>query len=131
MKTYKPPIPFPQRLHKARMEKQFSKVLNMFKKIEINNPFSKALAQMPHYAKFMKDILSKKRKFSKEGVVSLIATCSTIIQKSLTLKMLDPGNFTIPCTIGNYEFGKALCESRASINLMPLSVVKRLSFVMP
>ena len=32
----------------------------MFKKIEINIPFAKALAQMPNYAKFMKDILSKK-----------------------------------------------------------------------
>ena len=40
--------------------------------------------------------------------------------------MQDPGNFTIPCTIGNYEFGRALCDSRASINLMPLSIVKRL-----
>ena len=43
------------------------------------------------------------------------------------MKMHDLGSFTIPCTIGNYEFGKALCDSRASINLMPLSVVKGLS----
>ena len=41
--------------------------------------------------------------------------------------MQDLGSFTIPCTIGNYEFGKALCDYGASINLMPLSVVKRLS----
>ena len=74
----------------------------MFKKIEINTPFVEALAQMPHYAKFMKDILSKKRKFV-EGVVSLTTTCSVVIQKSLSLKMQDLGSFTIPCTIGNYE----------------------------
>ena len=43
------------------------------------------------------------------------------------MKKQDPGSFTIPCTIGNVEFGKALCDSRESINLMPLSVVKRLS----
>ena len=42
--------------------------------------------------------------------------------------MQDPRSFTIPCTIRNHEFGKALCDSGASINLMPLSVVKRLSF---
>ena len=48
------------------MEKQFAKFLNMFKKIEINIPFFEALTQMPHYAKFMKDILSKKRKFAEE-----------------------------------------------------------------
>ena len=41
--------------------------------------------------------------------------------------MHDLGSFTIPCTTKNFEFKKALCDSRASINLMPLSVVKRLS----
>ena len=41
--------------------------------------------------------------------------------------MQDPGSFTIPCIIGNYEFGEVLCDS-VCINLMPLSVVKRLSF---
>ena len=98
----------------------------MFKKIEMNILFTEALNQMPHYEKFMKDILSKKRKFDKEGVVSLLATCSAVIQKNLPLKMQNPGSFTIPYTIGNYKFGKALCDSGASINLMPLLVVKRL-----
>ena len=42
------------------------------------------------------------------------------------MKMQDLGSFTIPCTIGNYEFGRA-CDFEASINLIPLSVVKRLS----
>ena len=43
------------------------------------------------------------------------------------MKMQDPGSFTIPCTIGKVEFKKALCDSGTSINMMPLSVVKRLS----
>ena len=58
-------------MQKSEMDDQFSKFLNMFKKIEINIPFIEALAQMPHYVKFMKDILSKKRKFDEEGVISL------------------------------------------------------------
>ena len=99
----------------------------MFKKIEINIPFSKAPTQMPHYAKFMKDILSRKRKIDEEGVVSLTVTCSAVIQRTLLVKMQDPGSFTIPCTIRNSEMGKALCDFGASINLMPLSIVKRLS----
>ena len=41
--------------------------------------------------------------------------------------MKDPGSFTIPCIIGGVEFQKALCDSGASINLMPLSVAKQLS----
>ena len=61
------------------MDDQFSKFLNIFKKIEVNIPFIEALAQMPHYAKFMKDILTKKRKLNEEGVVSLSATCNVVI----------------------------------------------------
>ena len=83
---------------------------------------------MPNYAKFMKDILNKKKKIAEEGIVNLTATCSAVIQRSLLAKMKDPGSFTIPCSIGKYEFKKALCDSGASINLMPLSVVPRLSF---
>ena len=81
----------------------------MFKKIEINIPFAEALAQRPYYDKFLKDILSKKMKFS-EGVVNLTATCSVEIQKSLPVKMQDPGSFTIPFTIGMVKFKKALCD---------------------
>ena len=82
---------------------------------------------MPHYAKFMKNIINKKRKLDEGGVVSLSTNCSAIIQNNLPRKMQDPGSFTIPCTIRNYKFGKALCDYGASINLMPLSVVRRLS----
>ena len=101
--------------------------LNTFKKIEINIPFSKAMTQMPHYEKFIKDILSRKKRIVEEGVVSLTATYSAFIQKSLPEKMQDPGSFTIPCKIGNSDMGKTLCDFGASINLMPLYVVKRLS----
>ena len=48
------------------MEEQFSRFLDVFKKIEINLPFVEALTQMLNYAKFLKDILSKKRKFAKK-----------------------------------------------------------------
>ena len=100
MQAYKPPVPFPQRLQKAKLEEQFSKFLNMFKKIEINLLFSEVLTQMPYYDKFMKDILSRKGKFAEERVVSLIATCNAVIQKTLLIKMQDLGSFTIPYTIG-------------------------------
>ena len=55
----------------------------MFKKLEINIPFVEALAQMPHYEKLMKYIISKKRKLDEGGVVSLSATCSAIIKKNM------------------------------------------------
>ena len=59
--------------------------------------------------------------------MSLTVTCSAVIQNSLPEKMQDPGSFTIPCEIGHADMGKALCDSGASINLMPLSVARRLS----
>ena len=99
----------------------------MFKKIEINIPFAEVINQMPTYAKFLKEILNKKRKIAEEGIVNLTATCSAVIQQKLPAKMKDPGSFTIPYSIGKYEFKKALCDSGASINLMPLSVVQSLS----
>ena len=71
---------------------------------------------MPHYAKFIKDILSRKRKIAEEGIVSLIETCSAVIQRSLPEKMQDPSSFTILCTIGNSKMGKALCDFGANIN---------------
>ena len=89
VQDYTPAVPFPQRLQKAKKEKQFYKFLEIFKNIEINIPFAKAITQMPNYGKFLKDILSKKKKIAEEGVVSLTATCSAVIQKSIPAKMCD------------------------------------------
>ena len=96
VQAYTLAIPFPQRIQKARKEEQFSKFLEIFKKIEINIPFTEAINQMPNYEKFLKEILSKKKKIAKDGIVNLIATCSAVIQRSLPAKMKDPGSFTIP-----------------------------------
>ena len=90
-------------------------------------PFTEVDTQMPLYAKNFKDILTKKRKIAEEGIVNLTATCSTVINRGLPEKMKDPGSFTIPYTIGEFEFQESLCDSGASINLMPYSVAKKLS----
>ena len=100
--------------------------MEIFKKIEIDIPFVKALTQMLNDAKFLKDILNRKKKIAEEGIENLTATCSAVIQRSLPAKMKDPDSLTIPCSIGKYKFKKALCDSGAIINLMPLSVVQRL-----
>ena len=122
-----PAVPFPQRLQKSKIEEQFARFLKTFQKLKISMPFTEVVTQMPLYAKFLKDILRKKRKIVVEGIVNLTATCSAVIKRGLPEKMKDPGSFTIPCTIGEFEFQKALCDSGASINLMPYSVAKKLS----
>ena len=45
------PLPCPQRFQKQKLDKQFSKFLDIFKKIHINIPCANALEQMPNYAK--------------------------------------------------------------------------------
>ena len=59
--------------------------------------------------------------------MSLTATCNAVIQRSLPLKMQDLDSITIPCTTRNSKMGKALCDLGVTINLMSLSVMKRLS----
>ncbi|XP_052110241.1 uncharacterized protein LOC127741554 [Arachis duranensis] len=123
---YKPKMPYPQRLQKASKEKQFSKFLDVFKKLQINISFAEVLEQMPLYAKFMKELLTHKRNWKEQEIVVLTKECSAIIQHNLLEKMSDPGSFVIPCTIGDVTIQRALCDLRASINLMPLSVMKKL-----
>lgn len=70
---------YPQRTNNNKKnEKIFEKFLEMFKKLEINILFVKALEQIPLYAKFMKDIISKKRTTNIEHVL-LTETCSAIL----------------------------------------------------
>ena len=96
--------------------------MEVFKKLHINIPIADALEQI----KFMKDILSKKRRLSDFETVNLTEECSAILQRKLPQKLKDPSSFTIPCTIGNAIFERALCDLGASINLMPLSIFRRL-----
>ncbi|KAJ9145691.1 hypothetical protein P3X46_028044 [Hevea brasiliensis] len=82
--------------------------------------------EMPSYAKFLKEILSKKRKLEDYGIVALTEECSAILQNKLPPKLKDLRSFSIPCLIGNKKIDKALCDLGASISLMPLSICKKL-----
>ncbi|XP_073294455.1 uncharacterized protein [Primulina huaijiensis] len=85
-----------------------------------------ALVQMPNYAKFLKEILSNKRKLVDFETVKLSKESSAILQNKLPPKLKDPCSFSIPCTIGSSFFSKALCDLGASINLMPYSCFEKL-----
>ena len=94
-----PAVPFPQRLQKSKIEEQFSRFLKTFQKLEISMPFTEVVTQMPLYAKFLKDILSKKRKIAEEGIVNLTATCSAVIKRGLPEKMKDQGASPFPAPL--------------------------------
>ena len=118
-------LPYPHAPSKKDKERQYARFLELFKKLQIDIPFSEALEQMPVYAKFMKDILSKKRRINDEETIQIDANCSAIIQRTLPKKEQDPGRVTLPVAIGTTHVGKALLDLGSSINLMPLSVAKR------
>ena len=121
-----PPLPFPQRFQKNKLDTQFPKFLEIFKKTHINIPFANALEQMPNYAKLMEEVMAKKRKLKDYETIKLTEECSAILQRKLPQKVKDPSSFTIPCMIRDSTFDKALCDLEASINLMPFSVFKKL-----
>ncbi|XP_070015836.1 uncharacterized protein [Nicotiana sylvestris] len=122
----RPPAPFPQRLAKYQKEEQYKKFFEMLKQIQVNIPLIEALKKMPGYAKMMKDLMSRKFDFQDLATVTLTQTCSAVVTRPIAEKLSDPCSFTIPCTIGNFAFAKALCDLGASINLMPLAMYKRL-----
>ena len=80
---YTPSLPFPHNFRKTKLDAQFAKFFNIFKKLEINISFANALAQMPNYVKFMKEIMSNKRKLETYGTVNLSKNCGAIIQRKL------------------------------------------------
>ena len=81
------PIPYPQRLKKGKLEKQFAKFLDIFKKLHINIPFLEALENMPSYVKFMKKILASKKKLEEYGTIALTEECSAILLNKLPPKL--------------------------------------------
>ncbi|XP_048235666.1 uncharacterized protein LOC125371178 [Ricinus communis] len=81
---------------------------------------------MPKYVKFLKEILSNKRKLEDLGLVTLNAECSVVFQSKIPVKRRDLGSFTIPCLIGDKLKLLALADLRASINLMPSSLFEEL-----
>ncbi|XP_057252154.1 uncharacterized protein LOC130592059 [Beta vulgaris subsp. vulgaris] len=123
---YVPQVPFPQRLAQAKLEKKYGKFLEILKKLHINIPFLDAISEMPSYAKFLKDMLSNKKKLEENASVALTAECSAILQNTLPKKLGDPGSYSIPVKLGDMEIKKALCDLGASVSLMPLSICNKL-----
>nr|XP_009758281.1 PREDICTED: uncharacterized protein LOC104210993 [Nicotiana sylvestris] len=113
-------------LYTEKLDKLFERFLDMPRQVNVNLPFTEVLSQMPTYSKFLKEILTKKRKIEETLLVKLTEHCSGILQNKLPQKCGDTGSFTIPCSLGTLNFDKPLCDSGALINLMPLSIYKKL-----
>ncbi|XP_062114496.1 uncharacterized protein LOC133825591 [Humulus lupulus] len=79
---HKPPPPFPQRFKKQQQDGQFRRFLDVLKQLHINIPLVEALEQMPNYVKFLKDILTKKRRLGEFETVALTEGCSAMLKQN-------------------------------------------------
>ncbi|XP_074265280.1 uncharacterized protein LOC141587706 [Silene latifolia] len=126
VRTYVPPIPFPQRLARAKLEQKYGKFMHMMKGVNITMPFIDAIKEILAYGKFLKELISNKNSLNASTTVNLSKECSTILMNELPQKLEDPGSFSIPCTIGTVQIERALCDLGESISLMPLKTFKKL-----
>ncbi|GJS53348.1 ribonuclease H-like domain-containing protein [Tanacetum coccineum] len=124
-----PNIPYPSRMNQEKQQEkdevQIHKFWQMFKQLHINISLADALVLIPKYQKMLKSLLSNKEKLLELANTPLNENCSTVILKKLPEKLGDPGKFLIPCGFSELKC-KALADLGASINLMPLSVWKKL-----
>ena len=56
------PLPFSSRMNKSKKEEQEKKMLEVFKKVEVNIPLIDAIKQILRYAKFLKELCTSKKK---------------------------------------------------------------------
>lgn len=73
------PVPFPGRLAERKLNDKFTKFLSVIKNLHINLPFLEVVTQMPSYSKFLKDILTNKRKLNDE-LITLPHQVSALVQ---------------------------------------------------
>lgn len=103
----------------------------MLTKIHVNILLCESSEQMSIYVKFMKDVLSENHKLKYEKNVALVEECNIIIQRKLPSKLTNPGGFTISCSICSLTIGHALCNFGTNINLMSLSMMRKLKYGEP
>ncbi|XP_070039475.1 uncharacterized protein [Nicotiana tomentosiformis] len=127
----RPPPPFPQRLQKKNDDCMFNKFLSLLSQVQLNTPFVDVLCEIPKYAKYIKDIVALKRRLTEFNRTTHTEECTSTVKNKLPQKLKDPGSFTIPVRIGNIDMGPALCDLGVSINVMPLSLFKKLDLGAP
>nr|GEX34487.1 reverse transcriptase domain-containing protein [Tanacetum cinerariifolium] len=107
---------------------QMEKFFQIFHDLHFDISFADALLLMPKFASTIKSLLANKDILFELAKVLLNENCSAMLLKKLPEKLGDPGKFLIPCDFPRMEVCHALADLGASINLMPLSIWKKLSF---
>ncbi|GJT38859.1 reverse transcriptase domain-containing protein [Tanacetum coccineum] len=129
----KPNLPYPLRLNKQKIREKddilSSKFMEIFRNLHFELSFADALIHMPKFASMFKKMLNNKDKLIELTKTPLNENCSAVVLKKLPEKLGDPGRFQIPCDFSEFDNYLALADLGASINLMPLSIWKKLGFL--
>jgi hypothetical protein len=98
------------RYFQGKLDNHFEKFVEVVRRLSIKIPLLDAL-QVPTYSCYFKDILANKYEISTLRVdhVKMSEECSAAIANGLE-KQKDPGCLTIPCSVGSFNFEKALCD---------------------
>nr|GFA02948.1 hypothetical protein [Tanacetum cinerariifolium] len=123
-------LPYPSRLVKEKIREKddihATKFMEIFRDLHFELSFVDALVHMRKFAPMFKKLLNNKNKLIELTKTSLNENCSTVVLKKLPQKLGDPGRFLIPCDFLEFDNCLALADLGASINLMPLSIWKKL-----
>ncbi|CAN6447216.1 unnamed protein product [Victoria cruziana] len=120
--------PFPKALEKPSSvqksvvdkEVRMREMLETFRSVRINLPLLDAIQQVPAYARFLKELCTKKRKSRRvPECVMLSEGTSSLLQRRLPPKLEDPGAPIIPCMLGDIHVERALLDLGASVNVLP------------
>jgi hypothetical protein len=99
-RLFVPKVPYPERLQAPKKGGKKEDILEVFKQVQINIPFLDAIQHIPSYAKFLKDLITVKRKTNVPKKAFMTEQISSILQCKLPIKYKDFGYPTITCMIG-------------------------------
>nr|GEY60655.1 reverse transcriptase domain-containing protein [Tanacetum cinerariifolium] len=103
-----------------------AKFMEIFRDLHFELSFADALIHMPKFAPMFKKLLNNKGKLIELTKTPLNENCLAVVLTKLPEKLGDPGRFLIPCDFTGLDNCLALADLGASINLMPLSIWKKL-----
>ena len=117
------PMPFPPKPSKKKDEEEFERFAEMLRPVFLRARLTDII-KMPPYAKYMKDIVTNKRKIPEAEISTMLA--NYYFKDGVSKKLGDPGIPTIPCSIKRNYVKTALCDLGAGVSVMPFSLYKRL-----
>ena len=116
-------MPFPPKSTKKKDDEEFERFAEMLRPVFLRTHLTDIL-KVPPYAKYMKDIITNKRKIPEAEISTMLANYT--FKDGVPKKLGDPEIPTIPCSIKKNYVKTAFCDSGDGVSVMPFSSYKRL-----